>query len=520
MNTGRHMMLVWLPPIAATLGISVVLVLLSRLVDRWALQQITPLPFDQWFLGADPMAVQAVILGTLEVLAGVFAISITVVAIIVQLSAARVTTRVVDLFLADPFNSMIFFLYVVPLVLGFWEANAITGQGFSRTGVGIFMVLATLAMALVFPYFKYVFYFLQPQNIIDKIEGAVTRTLRNAARSPARIGQARGEVTKSIQQLSDITLTAIANNDLVFAVSSLNAMKQVLVDYLEIKPQLGAAWHEIPSQHILGLSQEMWQDVVESRTWVEMELFKQYELAFTTSLRKVRDINSCVARNVRDIAEVAVRLEATETRDFFIKGFNTFIMYALSERDIRTAVHVLYQYRLLAETLLNDADTVGRIAKHLLYYGQNSQRRSIYFITDAVAYDLRVLTQTAMRRNSPSMEPLLAAFLELDQVTEGPEGVKFRRGVRKSQAILAGFFIQQGRRELAERILQDMAGEPREFLTAVQQELLSVTEEEFWEIEDRGVTFYYVAPEDRDAIREFFDWLFAAATPRHTPLSV
>jgi hypothetical protein len=520
MISGRHLMLVWLPPIAATLGVSVVLVLVSRLVDWWVFQQATPVPFDHWFLNVDPSAIQTVILSTLEVLAGVFAISITVVAIIVQLSAARVTSRVVDLFLADPFNSVIFFLYVVPLVLGFWEANAITDDGFSRTGVGIFMVLSTLAMVLVFPYFKYVFYFLQPQNIIDKIESSVNHALRSAARHPREIPQARGEVTKSIQQLSDITLTAIANNDLVFAVASLNAMKQVLMRYLELKPQFSRAWHEIPSQHILGLSEEMWQEVVDSRTWVEMELFKQYEIAFTTSLRKVRDITSCVARNVRDIAEMAVRLGATETRDFLIKGFNTFIMYALSERDIRSAVHVLYQYRLLAETLLDDADTVGRIGKHLLYYGQNSQRRSIYFITDAVAYDLRELIQEATRRNSPSMEPLLAAFLELDQVTEGPEGIKFRRGVRKSQAILAGFFIQQGRRDLAERIRQDMAGEPREFLTAVKQELLAVTEEEFWEIEDRGVTFYYVEPENRDAIREFFDWLFAAATPRHTPLSV
>src|SRR3970282_43080 len=59
------------------------------------------------------------------------------------------------------------------------------------------------------------------------------------------------------------------------------------------------------------------------------------------------------------------------------------------------------------------------------------------------------------------------------------------RGVRKSQAMLAGFFIRAGRPQLAKRIHDDMAGENREFLAGIRAELFGTQSREFWEIEDR-----------------------------------
>jgi hypothetical protein len=230
-------------------------------------------------------------------------------------------------------------------------------------------------------------------------------------------------------------------------------------------------------------------------------------VAYTNSLKKVRDVNSCVARGLREIAEQAAVTEDQASLAFLIKGFNTLINYALSDRDIRTAVNVLYQYRLLAEAVLYLPDVLERIATHLRYYGHSSQRRRIYFIMDAVAYDLRILIEMTFQCFPENGDRLLKVFLGLDQIAETKEDLAFLRGVRKSQAMLAGYFIRIGRTDLARSILDDMANETQDFLRTVRRDLFALTSKEFWEIEDRGVSFYYVEEEHRPSVELFFSWL-------------
>ena len=504
--------LTWIVPIAVTLVASVALMLLGRAVDFWLLSDRPELVWRGWFIVADAETARIIILSVLEVLAGVFAISITVVAIIVQLSATRYTSRVVDLFLADPFNRLVLFAYVVPLVYGFWLADAITPEVYSRTSMTLFIVFATLSIVLVIPYFNFVFRFLQPTNIIKKIERSSEKAIMRARVRPGQMEKYRYEVTNSIQQLSDISQASIAHSDIALALECLNSLRSICILYLQQKSKMDARWFNVDRGQILGLSDEMRMEIVRTRIWVEMEIFKRYEIAFTSSLRKVRDINSCVAMNLREIGAVAAITSDDETLEFVIKGFNTFIMYALSDRDIRSAVHVFYQYRMFAESVLYRADIVEKIAHHFKYYGQNSQRRRIFFIMDAIAYDLRVLIELSIDKFPETLEGLMGVFLELDQEAKSAADLNSLKGVRKSQAMLGGFFIRRGREDLARRVMADMVDEEPEFIETVKRELYAVATKAFWEIEDRGVSFYYVAPEERESMDVFFSWLLQPKT--------
>lgn len=507
MGSHRNTWLLWLTPIVLTIGVVTALLLFGRLADLWMAPDAPARLLEDWLFVRDPLVAREVILGALEVLAGIFAITITVVAIIVQLSATRYTSRVVDLFLADPFNVLVFFAYVVPLIYGMWLANVLTPGMALPMSVGVFMGLATLSIILVIPYFQYVFVFLQPRHIIERIERSIEKSLGEAERRPEAIEHARAEVSNSIRQLSDIALSSISQADIVLALQSLDSMKQAMVYYVAHKRALPPAWFSVDRNHIVGLSEDAWREMVERGTWLEMEVFKQYEIAFTTSLRRVRDVNGYAARGLREIAEAASDRERLETMELLIKGLNTLLTYALSERDIRAAVHVLYQIRLLGEALLHRPEVVRRIGEHLKYYAHNSQRRGIHFVLDAIAYDLRVLIERAFPRQPGTAELLLAIFLELDRTAESREELDRMRGVRKSQAMLAGFFIRAGRLDLARRIHDDMAGEAREFLAAIRGELFATQTREFWEIEDRGVSFYYVEEPQRESVNEFFSWL-------------
>ena len=507
MGSRRNTWLLWISPIVLTVAVTTGLMLFGRLADRWAAPDATTAFLENWVFVHDPLVARDVILNVLQVVAGIFAIMITVVAIIVQLSATRYTSRVVDLFLADPINVLIFFVYVVPLIYGMWLSNVLVEGQPAPISTGLFVVLATLSIILVIPYFQYVFVFLQPRHIIEKIETSIEKSLGETMADPKRVERAQSDVSNSIRQVSDIALSSIAQADIVLAMHCVDSIRQAATFYLRHKERLPTAWFKVDRNHIVGLSQDLWQEMVSSRTWIEMEVYKQFEIAFTHSLRKVRDVNSYVARGLREIAEAASGLERMETVELIVKGLNTFITYALSDRDIRSAVHVLYQYRLLGEALLHRAEVVERMAHHLKYYAHNSQRRGIYFVLDAIAYDLRVLIERAFASGGAAAVPLLEIFLELDQTAETKEDLARMRGVRKSQAMLAGFFIRAGRLELAKRIHDDMAGEDREFLAGIRQELFATQSRDFWEIEDRGVSFYYVEEPHRESVNDFFSWL-------------
>ena len=501
-------------PIVAIMGVSAALLVFGFLAELWFVAPGQGIVWHNWFTVDDPEIARGIVVQVLQTLSSVFAISITVVAIIVQLSATRYTSRVVDLFLADPFNAFVLFSYVVPLLYGFWLSYAITAESYSLVSMAIFNVLTSLAIVLLIPYFQYLFYFLQPSNIINKIEGSIEQTLRKVRLYPDYYDRARYEVNNSLQQLSDITLSSIAQSDIALALQSLNSMRDIAVFYLQLKGKLDERWFNVDSGQIMGLSEEMRAEIVRTRTWLEMEIFKRYEIAFTSSLRKVRDIASCVAMNLREIGSVAAATGNDQTLDFIIKGFNTLVMYTLSERDIRSAVHVFYQYRILAESILYRPEIVEKIAEHFKYYGQNSQRRRIFFIMDAVAYDLRMLIELSFGKFPETVERLLRIFLELDQAAQTETDIAFLKGVRKSQAMLGGFFIRHDQPDLARLIVADIGTEDKEFLLAIKKELFGVTSREFWEIEDRGVSFFYVRPEERESMEIFFSWLLGEQAPR------
>jgi uncharacterized membrane protein len=150
----------------------------------------------------------------------VFGIVITVVSIIVQLSAGRyagVTRR----FVRDRVNLGILAFYVIVCVFAIWVSMAI-GHGFvPHLTLLTLMVATSLGLSLMAPYFGYVFWFLEPRNIIARIrrgaEIAATRGARQA--QPAAAQRAQVEAVASVEELTDIVSSSISNKDKVIETS-------------------------------------------------------------------------------------------------------------------------------------------------------------------------------------------------------------------------------------------------------------------------------------------------------------
>ncbi len=120
--------------------------------------------------------------------------------------------------------------------------------------------------------------------------------------------------------------------------------------------------------------------------------------------------------------------------------------------------------------------------------------------------DLRILNEKAYERGFAGRRELLDIFLTLDKEPETAVDEIAFLGVRKSQAILAGFYLGHGEEELARHIWRDMRHESPERLTAIRDEILALDRERYWEVTDRWINFDYVPPKQKDRIREFFSW--------------
>ena len=114
----------------------------------------------------DPTSITDAVSSLAGMIAAVFGIVITVVSLIVQLSADRYT-GVARLFLNDRVNLAVMGYYVIACVCGVWLSVSIHHDYVPRMALLAMIGATTFGLVLMAPYFRYVFWFLEPMNIIS-----------------------------------------------------------------------------------------------------------------------------------------------------------------------------------------------------------------------------------------------------------------------------------------------------------------------------------------------------------------
>src|SRR5690606_12841763 len=138
----------------------------------------------------------------------VLAIAVTVVAIVVELAANRYSHLITRLFVREPANLLVLGLFVVTTIqclwFGPWLGDAADA---SATGSLVTMALVTVSLLSLLPYVYYVFNFLSPISIIDKIYANTERVMRRAANG--RVAGAQEEVCRAVDELHDVARSAV-----------------------------------------------------------------------------------------------------------------------------------------------------------------------------------------------------------------------------------------------------------------------------------------------------------------------
>src|SRR5678816_3803644 len=141
---------------------------------------------------------------------------------------------------------------------------------------------------------------------------------------------------------------------------------------------------------------------------------------------------------------------------------------------VRTAYNVMNQYRLLVESMIRGgADDIAlEGVRHMIYYGRTSYDMQLGFVTETVAWDVSALCEFAYPLHRDGLDDrMLAMFLELDQPLRLKRQESGLQGIRKAQIKLACFYLAVGADDRAVRIAADMAGEDRERLRSMLDQI-------------------------------------------------
>jgi hypothetical protein len=514
-------------PLSLLLSAALALFVLTVLVDAQSTSQpwhIVELIFRPSLESAQNTVGQAG-----EIITAVLGIAITVVAIIVELASNRYTHRITELFVREPINFLVMGYFVVTALYGLWVNLILDGSSgaasfYPHVSIGVCTAMLTVCLLMLLPYFAFVFEFLNPINIVERIR---TKTLTSIARDAARpqaVRVTQEEAVRGLEQLADVSLNAMEHKDKGVSMAGVDALHALIVEYQKLRPGLPDAWFAIDGKlahnpDFVSMAPEVLEELGARRIWLEWKVLRGYQSLYNEALNKMRDINYLVAINSRLIARAAWEYDNTQLFELVVKFFNTYLRSAINAHDIRTAYNVLNQYRLVAEESIRRDDTGQRaveIAKYFKYYGLLSFNAKLPFILETVAYDMCALIEYAFDAKCPATAHLLRIFLQVDKEGEHETQETALRGVRKAQLKLASYFLLRGDEPLSREVFRDMRDERPERLASIRDELLAVESREFWEVSDRGVNFDYLSYERKEQLLVFFDWFGDKLPPPRT----
>jgi len=461
----------------------------------------------RWLASLDNASALALLSGSAQVVAGVLAILITVVAIVVELAATRYTHSIAQLFVRDRVNQAVMAFFVLTTVLCIWLAVALSGDVgpvplLPRGGFLLAMAMITACLLMLLPYFAYVFRFVSPHQVIPRIRSEALARVRSAVEGDVR--DTKRAVIAAVEELEDIARSAMQHSDRGIAMAAVAALADLLADVTEVRRSLPQGWFQVDETitrdpDFVSMAAPALEEIARDGAWFEAKVLRQCLALFGDAVGSARDVASMIAIRTQRVAglyavEYAPLLKQCE------RAFHSYLRAAINARDSRTAYYVLHQYRMLGEDLLakNIDPAALDVAGRIRFYGRLADTSGLPFLLEVAAYDLAHMVEAAADKPA-ARDALLEVLLATDY-----QGAENPLGVRRAQMQLATFFLARGEEAPARRIAADLATEKRDLLMTARDELEREVSPQYWEITDRGANFAYLPPERRAMLGELF----------------
>ncbi len=451
-------------------------------------------------------SVQFVLNTNAAALTSAMATIVALVLLSVQLTAQRYSFNVIGIFVDNRINAALIVFFILTIVFNLWIGLILREDYIPAGAVILAMAMMTVCFALLPRYITYLFDVLRPDNILNHLQGQFLTAVNLRRRGPG-LPQRRAAAAGRISQMGDIARTAVNLSDSAVARHSVWVLYWSIDQYLGDKQAMPAEWFSVEEHHFRGRHELIVREIAETQTWLERRMLDEMQEVFYATLNKMHDVNNTVALVVRLLGEAAVERNDLGLLRMVIKFFNTFLRAAINQGDTRAGYHVLYQYRLLADSAIDRLPGMGlEIAERLSYYGDAASGGPMLWMAAAAAYDLRILAESCHDRGVGT-EITVAIVDKLVETVKRSEAKRSPALVQlyKTVAALGSFFMIRGDQPFVNRLRQELAHVPDATLDQIRRELAAIEDPVFWELTDRVVNFDYLEQDVRAALPAFLD---------------
>ncbi|GBG30947.1 Hypothetical Protein FCC1311_071682 [Hondaea fermentalgiana] len=458
-----------------------------------------------------------------ELVIRVFSVVIMCSLIALQKSASRVVRHVWMLFRSTRWVQCIWLLNLGAVTMAVWNTGLSVEVPRPSAALAS-LLLASVSIMTLYPYFSYFFVFLDEDRLLTHVVLQDLKMLGGMARcKTAHTVKDMLQLVRATQRVSDFASSTIRVKDKTNAYKSLTALFCLARCYANIKADLPPAFFDSFLEHpalkslsdFSRLSPEYRQVISADRTWVEWKLLRHFLFLFQESIGHLDEACYRIVISTRELAESALRKGDLPLFDLCIKFINTFVRVALDRFHIRLVYNITFQYRKLAENIINGRlhclrgsmkpgsyeRFVSEIAFYLRHYALAAQAKGIGFVTELICHDLSVLCMTAIRRNAKCHDQLFGHFLR----AFSRETQVGRRGIRRAQIKLAGYYITQKRRVFVDLLFEEILTEQHtDHIVRAYAELCAPEVSlDFWEVNERNYNIDHMVPAHHEAVGEF-----------------
>jgi hypothetical protein len=429
----------------------------------------------------------------------ILAMLVGMVGLAIPLTANMHTPKLIDLFLRDRINrivlsvmaigagNVLFVLYIIgPEFAPVWSYRlAIAG--------------ALLGWVLLIPYFFYVVRFLDPSHVIHRLQAEAVALIARAKTSERNYEVCQQELRERLFQLGTLIIKSIDRTDRAVAREGIWALKEIACIHLSSKDKFETAWFEVRRDDFVGMSHYALSMMTQERTWVESQILYQLMLCSQRAMRTAPDAVSAITNVNRKIAVEAHERGDTHVVMQCIRLFNTCLSESMRQKDTRTALDILYQYRRLAADLHRDSDKVCQIGNFFAEYAELAENLGRTFVAQFIAFDLCKVMRQAFRADNPAAGELLDALLSLPNEIGG----ELDSSRLRAKLLAAGFFRELNLEAELNKVRNALRPTPPAQLKLAGQQLAKVEERAFWEITDRAINMEWASAQRRKHIAEF-----------------
>ena len=262
----------------------------------------------EWSRGIDRESASGALETAAEVTAGVLAIAMTVVAIVVELAATRYSHRITFLFIRSPVNAAVLGLFVLTTVQCLWMAISVlpaagAGTPVPNASFAATMGLVSLSLLVLLPYFALVLSFISPLNVVRQLGDQALRALERV--TPSRIEAARDSVVEAVDELQDVARAAVEQGDRSIAMACVDALEELVCEYQELRDRMPEAWHQARAYladepDFVSLAPSAMDEA--EPIWLEVKVLRQYLSLLAQATPRERDVANLIAIRTRGVA--------------------------------------------------------------------------------------------------------------------------------------------------------------------------------------------------------------------------